>query len=119
MAGVLQKAERKAKSVDSINQSAAALVEHFKLDIEPLAASKYPEYAELDRLDYAAAVMSAVLEKTKPEEKPPKPPAQAQEESKRSLREIEVRPRAYVETVEPPTTVEATNKTTNDQKRHS
>ncbi len=99
MAGVLQKAERKAKAVDSINQSAAALVEHFKLDIEPLAASKYPEYAELDRLDYASNVLSAILEKTKPQEK-----------SNRAADEAAIRLLAYAETEEQPAKVEAPKK---------
>ncbi len=48
-------------------------------------------------------------------------PAQAQEEPKRPLSAVEVRPPAYVATAaqKPPAQLEATKKANNDQKRHS
>ncbi len=62
MAGINHNAERKAKAVAQIEQFASALVAHYKLEIAPLKTTKSPEYAELDRLDYAAAVLKAVMD---------------------------------------------------------
>lgn len=81
MAGVLQKAERKAKAVASIEQSASALVEKFSLDVDAPSISKYPEYAELDRLDYVATVLAAILDKTSEKAKPEVKPEPVEQEA--------------------------------------